>query len=96
MLLVLNTPTSTRSYINTTSFSWANKLGSQPLLLIALQIQQILFLNTSLQPMMTFMVQLRNIWCFALRDRIRDGVIIEVLPNTVAEETLIKNWLYTP
>ena len=28
----LNVPTSTRSYINTTSFSWANKLGSQPLL----------------------------------------------------------------
>ena len=59
----LNVPTSTRSYINTTSFSWANKLGSQPLLLVALQIQQIFFLNTSLQPMMTLRTTGKNIWC---------------------------------
>jgi hypothetical protein len=91
-----NTPTSTRSYINTTSFSWASKLASQPSLGAC-------FTDSSLSEPKYFPAAHDDFYGTtvgtygeALRDRIEDGAIIVVQGNTASESTAIQNWLYTP
>lgn len=90
-----NTPTSTRSYINTTSFSWASKLANQPTL-------NNCFTTTSGEPKYfpdahnDFYGTTAGTYGAALRDRIEDGAIIVVDPMSNGQANHIRNWVYTP
>jgi len=91
-----NTPTSTRSYINTTSFSWASKLSSQPSLADC-------FVDTATSYPKYFPAAHDDFYGSAegtygatLKSRIEDGSLIVVDPTTSAQSELIRNWLYTP
>ena len=89
-----NTPTSTRGYVNN-GVSWSSKLSSQPSLAGC-------FANTSGEPKYfpaahdDFYGTVANTYGEALRDRIEDGAITVVNPNSSGQSARIRNWLYTP
>lgn len=91
-----NTPTTTRSYINTTSFSWADNLSSQPSL-------DGCFVGASTSNPKYFPAAHDDFYGTAigtygkaLFDRIEDGSLIVVDPMTSTESARIRNWVYTP
>lgn len=91
-----NAPTTTRSYINTTSFSWADNLSSQPSL-------DGCFVGASTSYPKYFPAAHDDFYGVAvgtygkaLFDRIEDGSLIVVDPMNTTESDRIKNWVYTP
>ena len=91
-----NMPTSTRSYINTTSFSWANKLASQPGLNECFTDRVNSYPKYYPAAHDDFYGVTAGTYGEALRDRIEDGAIIVVEPNNNGESARIRNWVYTP
>lgn len=90
------TPSSTRSYINTTSISWSSKLSSQPSLAGC-------FVNSANSRPKYFPAALEDYYTVApltygeaLQNRIEDNSIVSVDPNSSAQSLAIRNWLYTP
>jgi hypothetical protein len=92
----LNIPTSTRSYINTTSFSWASKLASQPSLADCFTDSANSYPKYFPAAHDDFYGTTAGTYGAALKSRIEDGAIIVVDPCSSTESSRIRNWLYTP
>ena len=91
-----NIPTSTRSYINTTSFSWASKLASQPSLADCFTDSANSYPKYFPAAHDDFYGTTAGTYGAALKSRIEDGAIIVVDPCSSTESSRIRNWLYTP
>lgn len=91
-----STPTSTRSYINTTSIPWSNKLSSQP------SLSGCFVGSSTANPKYfpaahdDFYGSTAGTYGAALLSRIEDGSLIEVNPMSSTESARIRNWVYTP
>ena len=92
----INTPTSTRSYINTTSFSWASKLSSQPSLADCFVAPSSSYPKYFPAAHDDFYGTVAGTYGAALQSRIEDGSLIVVEPMNSAQSSLIRNWVYTP
>ena len=92
----ITTPTSTRSYINTTSVPWSTKLSAQP------SLQNCFVDPASSDPRYfpaahdDFYGTVASTYGAALKARIEDGTLITVDPMTSGQSSRIRNWVYTP
>jgi len=88
------TPSRTRSYINTTSIPWANKLASQPSL-EGCFVTSVGFPEYFPAAHDDFYGNTAGTYGEALINRIEGGTV-NVTPDDSAQSERIRNWLYTP